>query len=898
MAKITLSAFQGENRAIEPKLLPEDQGVVSRNQKPGRGDLRPWRNPLQVMLTPSQTQRQTIYRMGRDTPGDTQYWLSWDKVVHVAPTFDPEDTSERTAYTGDGAPKVTDNLALSSGSPTLNPTANRPLGLPAPSTPPNVAVDLVPPDPDEGKYWMGVYEKDVAGLRAGEEFRVTVDGGTPQVFTLVNGAGGKVTAASFAAQLDALQGIRAFAADKDHKIVPLGVYAISDQVGKPWTFERMMGTKENFDPSAVTLTTLFSSTGGAGNATPVVSVTAGQSPNYPLLLTDAVLNTLAPGDNLIGTVVGAQRFSVTLTGNSKASVVAVLMGAGVAAVDQPYVPPEQGEASGFPGQQSGVLVYMGSTTAGNTVTVSRNPPRSASLLVTKPWLDANADAGDKWQVTVNGASPVSVTLVAGAGTFPPAVTATSLKQVLSPVSGLKLTDEMDSAGAPQLRIETSNGGANSSLTIKKIAPAVAKIWGNLVAALLVKPEERETTNYFYAYTYVNDWGWESAPSPVSESIERTVKESAVLSNFAAPPSGNYGINRIRVYRTQAGMTGSADFFFLREASITVPTLTDDNRDLAEVLATKNWLPAPGVPRGGADNFTEPNLSNLTPMWNGMLAGIVGKAVRFCESYVPYAWPFEYDVVPATGTPVGLGVFGQNLLVLTTGRPVLVSGSSPETLDQAPLEVPQGCVSERSVVSMGTGVAWASNDGLCWFGAGGPRILTTGTMLREDWLALRPHTIIGQMYEGLYFGSYEPVAGQPRKGFMVSPSGGGVFFMDEGFDAAHFDDLQDQLYVLRGNSILKWEAGPDTMVATYRSKVYRQTRPTNFSCAEVVASGYPVQFTMWADGVQRHQQTVTSREPFRLPDGFLAMDWQVEVSTAEQGVQAVVLANNIGELAQL
>ena len=130
MAKIQWSGFAGENRALHPKLLPDAVGTLSRGQKPGRGDLRPWRQPLTVATVP--TGRRTIYRMGRDVASDTNYWLSWPTVVHAIRGFSADDTTERTFYTGDGTPKVTDNtMALAS---TPYPTAHRPMGIPAPAT--------------------------------------------------------------------------------------------------------------------------------------------------------------------------------------------------------------------------------------------------------------------------------------------------------------------------------------------------------------------------------------------------------------------------------------------------------------------------------------------------------------------------------------------------------------------------------------------------------------------------------------------------------------------------------------------------------------------------------------------------------------------------------------------
>lgn len=549
MAVLRFAGFAGENRAIEPKLLPETVCTVSRNQKPGRGDLRSWKTPTTVATVPSG--RSTIYRMGRDVNSDSQYWLSWTSVVHAVRGFSATDTTEQTFFTGDGAPKFTDNLALDGTDPQVNPAVTRPMGIPAP-------------------------------LAA---------------------------------------------------------------------------------PSAV-------------------------------------------------------------------------------------------------GSDSGAT----------------NPTKES---------------------------------------------------------------------------------------------------------------------YFYVYTYVNDLGWESAPSPVSNEVERDVLGSTLISGFSSVPAGNYNIATIRIYKTQTGT--NTNFYFLREIAVGTASTTDDNRSLGELLETTTWLPAPGVPTGGSLNTTEANLSHLTALWNGMMAGITGKSVRFCEPYAPYAWPAAYDIIPPDGTPVGLGVFGQSLVVLTTGRPLIVAGSSPESMDQQPVEMPQGCVSARSIASMGNGVAWASEDGLCWIGAGGARVLTQGIMLREDWQALVPSSIIGRMYEGLYFGSYDD--GNGRKGFFINPNDPqGIYFMNTGYSAMYFDELKDQLYVLSNSNVQKWDAG---VAMTYRvvSKTFKQPYPINYAAAEVIASAYPVTFRLYADGVLKHTQTVTSRDPFRLPSGFRAFDYQIELE-GTNAIQGVAVATSMEELKQV
>lgn len=545
MPTIRFSGFQGEARAPHPKLLPDNVCTVLRNAKPGRGDLRPWRQPLTVAAVPAG--RQTIYRMGRDVASDSQYWLSWPTVVHAVRGFESGDTTERTYYTGDGAPKVTDNIMALASAP--YPTASRPLGLPAP------------------------------------------------------------------------------------------------------------------------------------------------------------------------------------------------------------------------------------------------------------------------------ASSLTVTTNAGTGT----------------------------------------------------SAAIAE-------------------TYFYVYTFVNDWGWESAPSPVSMQSDRPSDATATLGGFAAAPAGNYAVNRIRIYRTQTGASGSTDLFFLREIAIGTSSTQDDNRKLNNVLPTQKTNEP-----GSAWTPPDAGMTFLTVLWNGMMAGVDDDGhIRFCEAYVPYAWPLAYDIAPPDSKAVALGVFGQSLLVLTTGRPLLVQGSSPESMDQLPLEIPQACIAPRSVASMGSGVAWASNDGLCWYGAGGARILTAGLMTREQWLALRPETLIGRMYEGLYLGSYDDGTG--RKAFLIDPANPtGLYFLDAGYEAMHFDELQDQLYVRNGTSVQRWDGG-SLMTYRARSKEFRAPRPMNFAAAEVTADAFPVTMRVFADGVLKHTQVVANSAPFRLPAGFLATDWQLELE-GSAAVQGAAISTSIQELAQ-
>lgn len=387
---------------------------------------------------------------------------------------------------------------------------------------------------------------------------------------------------------------------------------------------------------------------------------------------------------------------------------------------------------------------------------------------------------------------------------------------------------------------------------------------------------------YYAYTYLSDWD-EEGPPAVSAPI--TVKPGALLNitTLAAPPSGageNRGINRIRIYRTVAGATGAA-FYFLREITVATST-TDDAR-------------ATGVDTLPSTYYDKPptNLKSLTPLWNGVMAGISGNAVRYCEAFKPHAWPAAYETL-CHDTPIALGVFQKSMLILTTGRPRLVVGSSPEAMDDQPVEFVAACVSARSVVSFGHGVVWATSDGLAYVGTNGaPRLLTDGVMLLDDWKGLFPETIIGTQFNGLYLGFYN--TGAALKGFVFDPlkPDEGIRFLSQGYSAAHFDPLSEELYVLDDNIVKRWNAGASNMAASFTTKVYRVSG-RNLCFCKVIADEFPCTVTLYADGRAPWVRTVTDGEPFWTPQGFMPELYKIKVAT-DLDVTGLVLADSIQEI---
>ena len=407
--------------------------------------------------------------------------------------------------------------------------------------------------------------------------------------------------------------------------------------------------------------------------------------------------------------------------------------------------------------------------------------------------------------------------------------------------------------------------------------------------ILVNGTTGTDSTVFYVTTFVNDLGWESAPSPVSVGV--TIKPGATLNignilPLEAPPAGSYGINRRRIYRTQSATSGNAEFYFLREVPIATTATTDDARPLGAMMEVAGWIPPP------ADGHS------LIALWGGMMAMLSGKRILFSEPNKPYTYPERYDI-PTLDKPLATAKWGeQNMLVLTTGRPVLCQGTSPEGMDDSQLALSQPLASVQSVVSFGHGVCWASNEGLAYAGSGGQAMLTAGILTPQQWRAMVPSSMVAGRYGRFYVCSYT-VAGV-RKGFMLDPlKPTGIWYLSEGFDACFYDDLADALFVLVGGEIRKFDAGAP-LVPRFTSKRYMQTAPRNFSVAKVVATAFPVTVTITArntnpDGTERlrsETRIVTSERAFTLRDGFLSDDWQIETTGP---IQAVRLAMDVRDL---
>lgn len=241
----------------------------------------------------------------------------------------------------------------------------------------------------------------------------------------------------------------------------------------------------------------------------------------------------------------------------------------------------------------------------------------------------------------------------------------------------------------------------------------------------------------YVYTFVTDWGEESAPSPPTAVFEVYDAFSLNLSGMATSGTGVEVIAKKRIYRINAGTAGAA-YQFVAEVGVTTTSYVDTKQasDLGEVCQTEGWIEPPG------------NIGGLTYTGNGCIAGFNGNTIYISEPFAPYAFPTK-NYFSVTDQIIGLGHFGQTLIALTTGRPVLLNGSTPESIAQENIPDYYPCVSARSIVSSKDSVYFASHNGLFRVSSGGIENMTEHTCSPSDWASLNPSLFIGVMHEGKY-----------------------------------------------------------------------------------------------------------------------------------------------------
>lgn len=837
MPFIKLEKFSGISPRTGPTELADNQAQASSNVKLQSLELRSWRAATEA-YTPAGVNTQTIYRFAGPA-NRTPVWLEWPNDVDVVAGPVADLDQFRLYYTSkDFSPKKTNWLMATGNDVGVAPYPNAfyEMGVPAPTGAPSLTL-----------------RQKIAKL-------TLTSGGSgytsaPSV-SFTGGAGTGATAtASFSASVSA---ITLNNAGSGYSSAPTVTITGGGGTGAVATIRYSGGVSNSVvmttrgtgyrTPPSVTFS------GGGGSGATGFAVLSGFIDAATTITYGGFGYTVPPTVTLVG------------GGGSGATAVAALDGTD--SVQRLII---TNAGSGYSSPPS--VVFSGGDGSGAVASVQLNAEVSfvqvsngGSGYTSAPTVVFSGGGGSFAAATASLSSAISgITLVnGGAGyTSIPTVTisggggsgATATASISGSVTGLTLTNGgADFTSAPTVSF-SGGGGSGAAAT----------------ASLLDVAETRS-----YLYTHVTEFGTvaeESAPSPASIVECNYTGDKITLSGFSTPPTGNYNFKYRRIYRSVVGGS-STNYQLVAEIPIATSSFVDtlDGTALGATLTSLYFTPPPST------------LQGIVAMPNGILAGFTGNEIWFCEPYLPHAWPSIYTLTTAYPI-VGLGVFGNSLFVGTTKHPYLVTGSSPSSMFQEKMPMLQPCVSKKSIASDQFGVLYASPNGLVGVGPGLQDVISTPLYTRDEWQAINPSSMIGEIYNNMYFGFYQ-VGGVYNSIVLMRGDIPPLSTLSTTAKGAFVDQITGQIYTLSNvdNKIYALDSSTTAnTVYNWKSKRFSLPKPLNFSSLQVHANyafmaanaGSYINVKVYADGVKVFDSNITSPAPVRMTSGYKAYDWEIE-----------------------
>ena len=873
MSVIRLEKFNGMAPSANPEYIRDDLAVFAKNVDLRFQDLRPMKTPAFVA---SASAGSTLYKFS----GSSTFITKSGDVNFVRGQI-PTDATERTYYTGDGAPKVTD-LTL----------AVRQLGVPAPATAPvctkNVVQSFTVDDALAARDAMpstlaklikaalvwtykGLPDSDLIDLVAVPtrpwEFDVARPGSSVSGnFVLTN-----------ANDLSLMASELEYFTDSTNLYVPLfvrgGVWSVNES-----TLSAALTALPNADPTVVT--PMFSS----AQVTSMVSAIQAYFSSRDKEIDAIIPRIKAEKTDFMRLLSNPSSVSSIVSGSiasyyAKSSTVALLNSYVTAAANA-------------------LVDTANGWTVGKGLTVSAAVTQINTYIVllsdgTKALNDADMRVWAQGQLTAATEPQDAGLIVSTAGTICD-VLANDIRSLVDvskgfPASGALVTVEAGTAPVTRVMIEKQASlealvksiEAISKGLLDNVEKDVAAIFDSKGSANFPTGEQPIISSRAYVVTEVTDWDEESKPSPISNIIELDQNDTATI---ALPATVGPNTTKKRIYRSSSGSTTAA-FLFHSEVPASTASITDTKKsdELNEACPTFGWDLPPA------------DLKGLVGMPNGIMLGFTGNTLHACEPFHPYAWPARYQI-PIEYPIVGIVVAGQTAIVTTTGVPYLVTGVDSMSLSAEKIPVNQSCIAKRSMVAIGGAVIYASPDGLVLIENGVASIITEGYLSKNDWLAYNPTSIKAAEYEGRYCAFF--TKSDSTKGCLVFDfNSKSLVEISVGADAVYSDKSTDTMYVLDSTSIKDFFPTSGTnLQMIWKSKRFILPAFASFAWLVVDANFGSVTVNIYANGSLFRSRTLTSNAPVRLPPGR-HKDWQIEI-VSNVVVTRVTIASSSAELKQV
>lgn len=441
---------------------------------------------------------------------------------------------------------------------------------------------------------------------------------------------------------------------------------------------------------------------------------------------------------------------------------------------------------------------------------------------------------------------------------------------------------------------------------------------------------------------------------------QTVKIS--VGNISDTDSAKTGVNKVYIYRSEVTSSGQALYSYVDQFDINPSHVTNNpnatwntggwyeyldkkaNTQLGEACPSIYWDP----PVDG--------LKGLVSLQNGLFAAYKDSTIYVSDWNAPHAWPYEHTVT-IDYPIVGLGSFGNTIVVCTEAAPVLIVVQDPTNPTTKAIQENCPCVSADSIVNTRNGVIFASQNGLVLINSTSPTFITEKLLTQDEWLPLHPESLKGAFLNNSYYGFFTNPT-DTAAGFIFdldsythstvynSIVSSGMVYTTQHAKVVYNDIEQSQLYVCyplengtqyslcsfasdsRINKSFRWHSkvnvSPQGLFNLSAARVMMTSQSsqkenehiwegklTGSSLAARVMDGEPINgwcktnelkladatvFNYYVDGELKYSREVKDSKPFRLPSGFRGETIEVEVKSNAY-IHSITLASSMGELVE-
>jgi hypothetical protein len=482
----------------------------------------------------------------------------------------------------------------------------------------------------------------------------------------------------------------------------------------------------------------------------------------------------------------------------------------------------------------------------------------------------------------------------------------------------------------------------------------------------------------YVYCYVRQWSDGTidvgkSSGPLKNSSDRSrytvdvrpgqVVDMSIVDPIAHANGIGAGINKIYIYRSEVTSAGQALYSYVDQFDVNTNRVTNNpaavwvsngsyykysdskpNTSLGEACPSIYWDP----PVGG--------LKGLVSLQNGLFAAYKDSTIYVSDWNAPHAWPYEHTVT-IDYPIVGLGSFGNTIVVCTEAAPVLITVTDPTKPTTRAIQENCPCVSAGSIVSTRNGVIFASTNGLVLINSASPTFITEKIITQDEWLPLHPESLQAAFLNNTYYGFFTNPT-EKAAGFLFdldsytystvynSIVSSGMVYTSQPTKLVYNDVEQSQLYVCyplenktqyslnsfgtdsRINKSFRWRSKVNVspqglftlscaqvnftklsslkpeppvwegrLAGSALGMVYVNKQPVNGWCKTNTIELYDkTVFNYYVDGKLRFTKNIVDSKPFRLPSGFRGETVEIELKSNSH-VHSVILASSMGELVE-